>query len=212
MILPGGIIGGALPSVVLTDTAQLNTGGATKTFTAMDLGAEGRRHIVIALGVLGSGAPTGCTVAGVTATQLAIENIFNFRSALYIASVPTGLTGDVVVTLASTGGAFIGVYALYNLRSATPVDTVTDAVNGGAGLYTTDLDANVSARGVVVATMTNGGVATPPTLVGLTDLTAILTGASKVYSAQYTATAAESPRTMGFTINNDTAACIATFR
>jgi hypothetical protein len=212
MLMPV-FISGALPSVTRTATGSQNTAASTHTFASLSLGAAGRRHIVVTVGYFGSVTVTGCTVAGVSATQLAATSVLTVKTAIYIVSLPTGTTGNVVVTLSGVGGGcHVGVYALYNLRSATPVDTATNAVNGGVPTYTLGLDADVAARGVVVATFTGVGptVITP---IGLSNQAAIFTsGTTVVRSADFTATAAETPRTMGWTVSQDTAGCLATFR
>jgi hypothetical protein len=213
MIIPGGIIGGAIPSVILTDTGSLNTAVSTYTFSSRALGTAGRRHIVVTVGYYGSANVTGCTVAGVTATQIAATSVLTVKTAMYIVSLPTGTSGDVVVTLSGVGaGCHVGVYAAYDLRSATPVDTATNAVNGAVPTYTLGLDADVAARGIVVATFTGVGVTTI-TPIGLNNQASIFTsGGTVVRSADYTGTVAETPRTMGWTVNQDTAGCLATFR
>ncbi|PPD07133.1 MAG: hypothetical protein CTY28_10145 [Hyphomicrobium sp.] len=213
MILPGGIIGGALPSITRTATGAQTTAVNPHSFTGLSLGTAGRRHIGLTIGWVSSKTITSVTVGGVAATLVTSTSVLTVQSAIYIASVPTGTTGDVVVTFsAAGGGCLIAVYALYNLRSATAFDTATDAVDGGVGSYTLNLDANIAARGVVFSSIQGAGVAIGPTVSGLNNQVTVNANPLANCAADYTATAAETPRTMGWTANVDTAACLATFR
>ena len=215
MIISGGIIGGAVPEIIRTDVGSQNVLLTTFTFTAEALGSAGRRHIVISLGWYAATTLNSVTVAGVGATIVAAAAVAGGRnSAIAIASVPAGTTGNVVATFSgATGGCFIGIYALYNLKSATPVDT--DTTTGATGSnYFLDLSADVAARGLVVAVFGGAGVTSVPAITGLSNEVALHNpGAGiRVYSADYTATAAETPRTMGWTLNGFVAGCSATFR
>jgi hypothetical protein len=214
MIIPGGIIGGVLPSITRTDTGSYNTTSTTTiTFSSRALGVAGRRHIIVTIGA--SRAPTGVTVAGVTATQVAgISLLSSLNSFIFIASVPTGTTGNVVVTFAvNTTFCMVGVYAAYNLRSATAVDTSVQSYNVSVlANYFVDLSADLPARGVAVATVHGAGITGTPTTTGLSNAVVINGVPNYVATADYTATVAETPRTMGWTLNNDSTGASATFR
>lgn len=211
MLMPV-VIAGALPSVSNTDTGSYTAASTNPvTFSSRDLGDAGRRHIVIMLGWVSTPTVTSVSVAGITATLINTRTQGVINTALYIASVPVGTTGDVIVTFnTATSNVHIGVYALHNLRSATPVDTAA-ASRTTSG--TINLDADVSSRGVVVSVVGTATSTPTPTLVGLTDRVDILTGAQAFYGGQYTATAAETPRIMAW--SNTTGilcGCLATFR
>lgn len=118
-----------LPSL----SAQATTvqgAGTTYTFAGQALGAAGARHIIVAVHSMQSTPRTitSVTVAGITAalvpgTAATYTSNFAHRSALYIAAVPTGTTGDVVVTMSgATDNCGISVWAAYDLLSATAVD------------------------------------------------------------------------------------------
>jgi hypothetical protein len=215
MIISGGIIGGAIPGIIQTDTGSYNsTSISTITFTARDLGLAGRKHIAIAVGWIDTDNLTAVSVDGISATQVAVAAVAGGReSAIWIASVPTSTSGDVVLTFAgNVPTVYAGIYALYNLRSATAVDTAT-ATGATGSTYFLDLSANIDARGVVVAVFAGGGVTNTPVPTGLSNETVLRNiSAIRVYSADYTATAAETPRTMGWTLNGFVAGCLATFR
>jgi hypothetical protein len=214
MILPGGIIGGAVPSITRTDTGSYSTTSINPiTFTSRALGTAGRRHIIVTIAA--ARAPTGVTIAGITATQVAgVTLLTSVNSFIYIASVPTGATGDVVVTFGGTNGfCMIGVYAAYNLRSATAVDTAQPSYNVAAGPnYFVDLSADLSARGVSVATVHGISITGTPTTTGLSNAVVINGVPNYAATADHTATASETPRTMGWTLNNDATGASATFR
>ncbi len=216
MILPGGIIGGALPSVTRTDTDAYAAGAVNPiTFASQSLGTAGRRNIIIALAHYSTNAATGVTVAGITATQIVSEVVnASRRCSLWIASVPTGTTGDVVVTFAgAVARAYIGVYAAYNLASSAARDTATFSLIGTATPYFLDLSADVPARGIAVGVYAGDLVSATPAAVGLSnDVVLRNDGGAKANSADYTATAAETPRTMGWDTSNQGAGCLATFR
>jgi hypothetical protein len=116
-----------------TDTGNLST----YTFTAQNLGtAAAGRYIVVAISSRKAGAATtitGVTIGGVTATivtQVANTVTNTNVAGIAIAAVPTGATGDIVVTFgASMARCNIGVYRVDNLLSATPYDTDTSIAN-----------------------------------------------------------------------------------
>jgi hypothetical protein len=215
MIISGGIIGGAIPEIIQTDTGSY-TAAVTNpiTFTSRNLGAEGRRHIVIAVGWINADNLSSVTVAGISATQVAVAAAdFGRKSAIWIASVPTGLTGNVVLTFTgNVSTVHAGIYALYNLRSATAVDTASTTGSSGS-TYFLDLSANIDARGVVVAVFAGSGVANTPVPTGLSNETVLRNiSAVRMYCADYITVAAETPRAMGWTLNGLVAGCLATFR
>lgn len=216
VIFPPVITGGAIPSITRTDTkAYASSVTNPITFTACGLGAAGRRHIVIAVGwTSDTDNLVSATVAGISATQVVAAEVAGGReSTIWIASVPTGLTGNVVLTFAGNiSNVYAGIYALYNLRSAVAVDTAS-ATGATGSTYFLNLSADIQARGVAVAVFAGGGVTGTPAISGLNNET-VLRNASgqRVYSADYTATVAETPRTMGWTLNGYVAGCSATFR
>jgi hypothetical protein len=124
------------------------------TFSTQAIGpAKSTRRVVV--GVVGrEGADTSArtlavTVGGVSATEAAFatDTAVSGRNvaALYIAAVPTGTTADVVATFsAGMDRCGIGVWALYDINSATPTDTATSVDT------TQTLSVDVLANGVAV--------------------------------------------------------------
>lgn len=105
----------------------------TYTFAAQNIGtADSGRHVIVAIqsrGGSGSSAISTVTVGGVSATI--VQQQFNNAgganvAGIAIAAVPTGTTGDIVVTF-STGQsrAAIQAYRAVGLDSATPNDGST---------------------------------------------------------------------------------------
>lgn len=110
--------------------ASSSSDATTYTFSSQNIGtAAGDRHIVCFSASRGVGtlAVNSVTIGGVSATQAAENDrtsggVTNSAS-LDIAAVPTGTTGDVVVTY--SGGmlrAGISLWRLDDLASATPHD------------------------------------------------------------------------------------------
>lgn len=135
--------------------AQSATDASTYTFSSQSIGtaATGRQ---IVIGVAGSRggtvSVTSVTVGGNAATQLCTDEGSgggaNQRTALYIIQVDTGTTADIVVTYSTTcARSGIGVWAVYDLQSSTPVATATSQTvapytsgslshtAGGVGIY-----------------------------------------------------------------------------
>lgn len=214
VIFPSVITGGALPSITRTATGAQTTAVNPHSFNGLSLGTAGQRHIGLTIGWVSSKTITSVTVGGVAATLVTSTSVLTVQSAIYIASVPTGTTGNVVVTFsAAGGGCLIAVYALYNLRSATAFDTAVASFNASnLNVYTLNLNADIPARGVVFSSIQGAGVTSGPTVIGLNNQVTVNANPLANRAADYTATAAETPRTMGWTVNNDTAACLATFR
>jgi len=101
------------------------------TFSAVSLGtATADRYIIAFCSALNSARTIGrVDVGGVQLATTTVTgiNTFNFVG---IANVPTGATGDVVVTLDAAGtSAVCGLYRVTALVSTTADDTAHDATN-----------------------------------------------------------------------------------
>lgn len=135
-------------SVVANATYSKATGAASYTFTGVSFGVENQhRYIIVAVYGSFSGtisASATVTIGGVTATPLIANNSRNF----YIAKVPTGSSGTVVVTfLNSSNECVITSYTVTGLQSITPIDTKDVTVNNNVNISTT---INVSNNGFVL--------------------------------------------------------------
>jgi len=154
-MIAGGIIGGRLPEVVFTDFDGSGSDLSTYTFTGVNFGKPSARRMVI-VGFRGTALggsldnPDACTIGGVAAT-LAREGQGGTFVQLWIAAVPAGETGNVVVS--RSGGSMtagcIAVWAAYNLSSAIPFDTMYQNVGSASG-HTINLSLNTPPNGIVV--------------------------------------------------------------
>lgn len=135
-----------------TDTSNL----ATYTFSGQSFGdANPTRHIIVGGTARFSSAATisSITIGGVSATVVAqaTESTNLLRTFIAIAAVPTGTSGDIVVTMSGGCQACrIGVWRAVYLGSATPSDTLTaNNVNDPSGSI------DVPANGFIVGAATN---------------------------------------------------------
>lgn len=114
--------GAGKASVALTDNSINANNLVTYTFSNQSLGvaASDRKIIVGVAGDGGTAAVISVTVAGVSATNVVAAFNSTGHSEIWIADVPTGATGDVVVTFGSGGKARcgIGVYRAIGSQSA----------------------------------------------------------------------------------------------
>lgn len=128
------------PFYFVTDIDQQTAVASSYTFTGKQFGpaptvVQTRRIIVAITGkVSASGANniTGVTIGGVTATRVAFANQSAIHtSAIYIATVPTGDTGNVVVTYNGNQTCCnIMVSAGYNMVSSTADGTIQSTTSG----------------------------------------------------------------------------------
>lgn len=141
----------------------------TYTFSSQNLGtAASDRYIIVAVGARKSGATTSIssvTVAGITATQVIQQanNVTNTNIAgIYIAAVPTGTTGNVVVTF----GAGMVRCAIDTYRATGINPTAFDALASIAGNPSVALD--IPANGGAIGFGATAA-ATSATWTGLTE-------------------------------------------
>lgn len=126
--------------ITLTYRGNYNTetDSATYTSAASDFGpASSDRIIVVGIGISGSagGVITGVTIGGVTATAAMTMTASSTRPAeIWFAAVPTGTSGDIVVTHTVTSNMRCGIdwwsisgttQTTYSARSATNTETAT---------------------------------------------------------------------------------------
>lgn len=191
----------ALSMAFVTGTTGSGSGTATVTFSGISFGTAASTRMVVAtfgmaLTSLGS-TITSVTIGGITATQAAyIENTGQAgASAIFYAAVPTGTTGNIVITASSVLGAVqLGVYRLSGLNSNTPVNTCTVQFTGSS---LTNCNTNVSANGFLIAQNTNLLGATS-VLAGVTvDINSTPPGGQNFSAGSFTeGNSAETPRTV----------------
>lgn len=150
------------------DTAN----ASTYTFAGQNLGtADAGRYIVCALharGNVGDITITSITIAGVTATNAVTQannTAGNSIVALFIAAVPTGTSGSVVVTLGTAClRASIQLYRVLGIDGVTPFDSGGSTANDP----TFNLDIPASGLAIGAGNDASGGAGTC-TWTGLTE-------------------------------------------
>lgn len=148
----------------VTDTNFSTSELAAYTFAAQNLGAEhARRKIILAIAAI-SGATSrtlsSVTIGGVLATIVATRinsgNSRNGHTAIAIANVPAGATGDVVVTWSGTMlNTMIGVYRALKFNSSIPhavAPAVDDDNQNSMTLNLPDQGCIVAARALITGT------------------------------------------------------------
>jgi hypothetical protein len=130
---------GPKASVVYQETRAetMGSGNDPKTFSGMAIGTAASNRVVVAAlsysGVASDFADT-VTIGGVSATKVIAANNGAFVAELWAAAVPTGTTGDVVLTGFGEGGASatacgVSTYAIYDTLSATPTSSGSDTTS-----------------------------------------------------------------------------------
>jgi hypothetical protein len=164
LLLPAGGATVTAPPVTRTfvgsttnhsDLAEYTFSGAAISTAAAD-----RRVLVMVMGSGGTNPiANSMTIGGVGATKVVESNDTggnNRYCAIFIAAVPTGTTGDIVVTIdQTTGNCQINVYAVYGLQSETAIDTEGFAVPTGTAIDFPAL--STSADGFGFWYVANGG-------------------------------------------------------
>lgn len=133
LTLPMGLLMRPAPSTpgggvefALVDTGSDDSSSSSYTFASRSLGAaDADRLILVCASTRANNTISGVTVGGVTATLL-VETTYsaNGQVAIYLAAVPSGTTGDVVVSSAGTPTrCMMSAYRAVGV-SSTPVDTI----------------------------------------------------------------------------------------
>lgn len=103
----------------------LTTNTTTYTFSSCDLGvASADRRVIVGAHMYGSTSRSlsSATINGVSATELTTDTALTGNCVLIIAAVPTGTTGDIVLTWSgSCAGSAVTVWYATGLTSDTPV-------------------------------------------------------------------------------------------
>lgn len=108
----------------------ITTNTTTYTFSSCDLGVvSADRRVIVGAHMYGSAGRSlsSATINGVSATELTSDTSNQANSVLLIAAVPTGATGDIVLTWSgSCAGSAVSVWYATGLTSDTPVATATN--------------------------------------------------------------------------------------
>lgn len=153
------------PPVIATVSATASSASAENftsyTFSSLSFGtAQSNRYIIVAAGVGDGDADdrqiSGITIGGVAGTE--VIHAFNefiasstSSAAIYIASVPTGTTGDIVVATSGSGTAGNCTVVVYRATGINPsaIDTASSTSDPAS------LNVDVVANGIIVACFNN---------------------------------------------------------
>jgi hypothetical protein len=151
--------GGSLPPATISwQTSGTDPANASSyTFTSQPIGAAAADRRVVVMFTIwcaGTFTVTGVTIAGVAASFGIVGSVDNggsfFRTGYAIANIPSGTTGNIVITADGTCyHVSFGVYAVYGLLSSTPTATGHDNAFGGDA--TLDISIAAQAGGAVIA-------------------------------------------------------------
>ena len=151
----------------LTASASSNSDASSYTFSAQAIGAAASdRYVLVGIAARNSSdvALNSVSIGGVSATSVVSATASGSRAAFYIANVPTGTTGDVVVTFASTMlRCAIGVWRVDGLTSTTPTDSTTNTTDPFAA------NINISAGGAAFGLAYTNGAQTSISWTNLTS-------------------------------------------
>lgn len=153
---PGPGTGVSAPSLVFqtnSTPAAFQSSISSFTFTSVAIGtAAANRTVIVSASIrcVGGDTITGVTVGGVTAAlaKSQANNVTNSSfSSIWTATVPSGTTGNIVLTLVGVDTCIpaIGVWSAYGLTSNTPTATA-----GSTSSSSQTLSVNVSAGGIVI--------------------------------------------------------------
>jgi hypothetical protein len=211
----------SLPILTLVDSTNgfVGSSGSPHTSASMNFGTadSSRKLILVAFGTAGSvasGNPSSCTIGGVSATQAVSAVITQVWSQIWIASVPTGTSGSVVLSGVSGNWVSVcGLYAVKNLQSATPTATASNSV-----LPITLGPTTVSGNGILVGTIGSNSAGSVGTASWTGSITkdfdsSFLSGNIALSGASYTATGSASLSTSAtFSGGGTGTGCWAAFR
>lgn len=145
------------------------TGGWSNTYTFPNhaLGDPAANRLIV-IGVFG-GTFSGCTIGGVAGTKIVGAAASGIGQAL----VPAGATGNIVVNYTyPSDQCSVGVWALYDLLSITPLNSRGGGVSGTTSI----LDSATVPLSIIIGTSYGvGGSHTP---------TCSWTGATETYDAE----------------------------
>ena len=199
------IIGGSKPTAYTfvastLDSSDPNASSVTINVAWGDAASTGgyrTRHLIIGIATVGGpGTISGVTVGGVAATEVVnapFDDVPDGTSSIWIVSLPTGTSGDVVVSGSDLDAVWLSVWAAYNLNSATATDTASDI---GATAGPSDLSVDVLAGGAVFAIAVRGAAGQTLTWTGVTEDATFTVGSFTTWAASAFNVPAATPRTV----------------
>lgn len=155
------------------------------TFSTQSLGvAADDRRVVVTAAATGASETTpnisSATIGGISATVILEVNNDHAVATLLIADVPTGTTGDVVITYdQEVNRCIISVYRVVGIASNTPFDTASDTTHS-SDIVSASID--VPSNGGVIGVV-HGRSGSSVTWAGLTEDSDVVVELSNVSSA-----------------------------
>lgn len=205
MFISTQVIGGRQTRYEFCDAAHDLPANQDPQSQVLDIGPEPRageiRDLLIGITfVTSSGVePDTLTVDGVAATRIAGQaptGAFTVGQAFWLIRKQAGTTATIAFGVPSgdIDGGMIAIWALYNLKSSTPVDVHAEPAFGAG---TTDISVDTLADGFVaaIASMSNTGSRSVD-WVGVTEVSANETTNDQQWAASALNVAAASPRTV----------------
>lgn len=158
-------------AVVIEFGSQGSDTGTTPTIVGLDFNAEASdRIIAVTLAMEADTTITGVTIGGVTADLLVsaiADTLPDKVSEIWQAEVPTGTSGDVVVTIAS--GTQEVSAATFSITGADPTPTDTDEATGSdVSISITAL--TIPTDGAGLASVANGNASGTWTWTGASEV------------------------------------------
>lgn len=178
------------------------------TASAVSFGAaDTNRRVLVSVNTFSTAAHTitGMTIGGVTATEIVQKNftgVTDLSTAIFAASIPTGTSGDVVVSF----DANVLDIAIDVFRMIKETNFTANATSTSDGLGTTiahDLNTTTDGCAITVAMSANADLSTPAT--GFTEVRDSDLNSSEYASAAFISGigTGETPRTMTQTYATD---------
>jgi len=160
--------GGADVAIAFTEGYESSADSTVWTITGAALGtaSAGREIYVCVTTGWNNRNLTSMTVAGVTTSEVVSQTFNgNARQSIQKAAVPTGTTGDIVITMSGTE-SWIGasVYAVTGANSE-----ITNTFSASASPADISLDINTTSGGGVIGSVLAGGSTTAWAWSGLTE-------------------------------------------
>ena len=153
----GAAAGGLTEFAYVTNSTGLTS--TTSTHTVSFGTADTNRHIIVAQSNGNGRTVSSLTIGGVTATELVAFGSSNQRVRIWIAAVPTGTSGDVVITHSGSPlYSNVSIYRMVHSNYTGALDTA--GADHSSGVVDLPIDTVAGGALVAVTQSNNGGTAT----------------------------------------------------
>jgi len=184
------------PTITFLQAAVNNNDLSSYTFAAQNFGTAATDRVIIVGFAAKAGSPmptgaTGVTIGGVTATLIVTEsrnngaNTMSSCSSIWAAVVPTGASGDVVVTYSKTMQTVgLAAWRAYDLPSLSPTSTDASDLTVGATLVELNLNPTSTGFAIACALMANGRAtfASTATTAGALAISVVSSGTNSTWT------------------------------